>query len=225
MFRYIFPITFLLLGGTSLLRAESFTLESAVAYARKNNADLAAARFSIDEASARLLQAGRLSNPEVESELTPNVRGREYTFGIGFSQKFPLTNRLRLEPLESETTLLEITDLSEVYAIARIPEQQAGKMKAGTIAHIQVAALGEEKTDGELLKFGTEADSTEERRGAGRPLPNSQGNNSQSVQSIHSEKLLELFQRLQMRRQCSRLCREDGKLRCPGSSHSNERLV
>lgn len=62
------------------------------------------------------------------------------------------------EPLEPETTLMEITDLSEVYAIARVPEQQAGKMKLGTVAHISVASLPDEKFEGELLRFGTEAD-------------------------------------------------------------------
>ena len=63
------------------------------------------------------------------------------------------------EPVEPENALLEITDLSEVYAVARVPEHQAGKMKPGTIAHIKVTALPDEKFDGELLRFGTAADS------------------------------------------------------------------
>jgi multidrug efflux pump subunit AcrA (membrane-fusion protein) len=62
------------------------------------------------------------------------------------------------EPLEPEASLLEITDLSSVYAVARVPEHLAGKMKTGTVAHIKVAALPDEKFDGELLRFGTEAD-------------------------------------------------------------------
>ena len=62
------------------------------------------------------------------------------------------------EPLEPEATLMEITDLSEVFAIARVPEQQAGSMKPGTVAHIRVASLPDEKFEGELLRFGTEAD-------------------------------------------------------------------
>lgn len=62
------------------------------------------------------------------------------------------------DPLEPENALLEITDLSEVYAVARVPEHQAGRMKAGTVAHIKVAALPTEKFDGELLRFGTSAD-------------------------------------------------------------------
>ena len=62
------------------------------------------------------------------------------------------------EPLEPEATLMEITDLSEVFAIARVPEPQAGSMKPGTVAHIRVASLPDESFEGELLRFGTEAD-------------------------------------------------------------------
>jgi len=62
------------------------------------------------------------------------------------------------QPLEPEATLMEITDLSEVWAIARVPEHHAGKMKPGTAAHIRVSALPDEAFEGELLRFGTEAD-------------------------------------------------------------------
>lgn len=62
------------------------------------------------------------------------------------------------DPLEPEKALLEITDLSEVYAVARVPEHQAGRMKPGIIAHIKVAALPNEKFEGQLLRFGTSAD-------------------------------------------------------------------
>lgn len=62
------------------------------------------------------------------------------------------------DPLNPEKSLLEITDLSEVYAVARVPEHQAGRMKQGAVAHIKVAALPNEKFDGELLRFGISAD-------------------------------------------------------------------
>ncbi|MDQ3621822.1 MAG: efflux RND transporter periplasmic adaptor subunit [Verrucomicrobiota bacterium] len=62
------------------------------------------------------------------------------------------------DPLEPDKALLEITDLSEVYAVARVPEHHAGSMMPGTVAHIKVAALPNEKVDGELLRFGTSAD-------------------------------------------------------------------
>jgi multidrug efflux pump subunit AcrA (membrane-fusion protein) len=62
------------------------------------------------------------------------------------------------EPLEPEAVLMEITDLSEVHAVARVPEHLAGGLKPGAVAHIRVAALPDEKFDGELMRFGTEAD-------------------------------------------------------------------
>ena len=62
------------------------------------------------------------------------------------------------EPLEPGQTLMEITDLTAVHAIARVPEQQAGKMKPGTVAHIKITSVPDESFDGELLRFGTEAD-------------------------------------------------------------------
>ena len=95
-------IVFAFLGTSATGFAARFTLDSAVTYAVTHNPDLAAARYSIEEARGRLLGSGRLSNPELESDLRPNVRGREFSFGVGFVQRFPLTNRLRLERAVSQ---------------------------------------------------------------------------------------------------------------------------
>jgi multidrug efflux pump subunit AcrA (membrane-fusion protein) len=62
------------------------------------------------------------------------------------------------DPVDPENPLLEITNLDEVYAIARVPEHQAGLMPPATKAHIKVAALPNEAFEGELLRFGTSAD-------------------------------------------------------------------
>jgi cobalt-zinc-cadmium efflux system membrane fusion protein len=62
------------------------------------------------------------------------------------------------EPVDPDKALLEITDLREVFAVARVPEHLAGKLKPGAVAHIRVSALPDEKFDGELLRFGTAAD-------------------------------------------------------------------
>lgn len=62
------------------------------------------------------------------------------------------------DPVEPDKPLLEITDLREVYAVARVPEHLAGRLKPGARAHIKAAALPNEKLDGELLRFGTSAD-------------------------------------------------------------------
>ena len=79
------------------------------------------------------------------------------------------------DPIDPEKAMLEITDLSEVYAVARVPEHQAGRMKTGTVAHIKVAALPNEKFDGELLRFGTSADKASGTIDAIFRLPNSGG--------------------------------------------------
>ena len=62
------------------------------------------------------------------------------------------------EPVEPDKELLDISDLSEVLAIARVPESQASKLKPGSKAHIRVAALGDQALEGEMIRFGTSAD-------------------------------------------------------------------
>ena len=79
------------------------------------------------------------------------------------------------DPLDLGKALLEITDLSEVYAVACVPEHQAGRMKPGTVAHIKVAALPNEKFEGELLRFGTSADKESSTLDAIFRLPNPGG--------------------------------------------------
>lgn len=62
------------------------------------------------------------------------------------------------EPVEPDKELLDISDLSEVYAIARVPESQASQLAPGSRAHIRVSALGDQELDGEMIRFGTSAD-------------------------------------------------------------------
>lgn len=77
--------------------AASFTLEAAVSHAIRYNPSLLVARATLDEAAARVLQAGRRSNPEWEIEVKPNLTGREFSVSSGIAQRFPLTRRLHLE--------------------------------------------------------------------------------------------------------------------------------
>ena len=63
------------------------------------------------------------------------------------------------EPVEPEKELLDIHGLSEVWAVAQIPEDLATKLEVGkTKAYIRVAALKEKSLTGTLLRFGTFAD-------------------------------------------------------------------
>jgi len=62
------------------------------------------------------------------------------------------------DPVEPDKAIIEITDISEVFAVSRVPEYQAGMLKPGIKAKIKIAALGEKQFEGTLLRFGTQAD-------------------------------------------------------------------
>lgn len=62
------------------------------------------------------------------------------------------------EPVEPDKELLDISDLTDVLAIARVPENQAARLKPGSKAHIRVSALGDQPLEGEMIRFGTSAD-------------------------------------------------------------------
>ena len=64
---------------------------------RNDNPDLAAARYRVNEAMGRMTQSGRLSNPEIELGFERVPEPREAKMEIGLAQRFPVTNRLRLE--------------------------------------------------------------------------------------------------------------------------------
>ncbi len=61
------------------------------------------------------------------------------------------------KPISPENELFEIIDLSKVYAVARMPEAQAGQIPLGTQAHIRIAAAPEQDFAGALIRYGSEA--------------------------------------------------------------------
>ena len=94
--------------------SDPLTMESAVSHALSNNVELAAVRFTIAEAQARVGQAGRWSNPELETEFAPNLNGRERSWRVGFDQRFPLTSRLRIEKQITRTQVkLALSELQD----------------------------------------------------------------------------------------------------------------
>ncbi|YCM44645.1 TolC family protein [Verrucomicrobiaceae bacterium 227] len=105
--------------------APIITYQSLPDRVRKQNPDLAAARFRIDEAIGRMNQAGRLSNPELSIDASHDTRFKERSLTIGFSQKFPITHRLQLEKsigkIEVQTATAEIKDMERtLVAEARL---------------------------------------------------------------------------------------------------------
>jgi membrane fusion protein, heavy metal efflux system len=62
------------------------------------------------------------------------------------------------EPVDPDKPLAEILDLTEVYALARVPETLAARLKPGQRAHITVAAVSGETFPAELEHLGATAD-------------------------------------------------------------------
>lgn len=62
------------------------------------------------------------------------------------------------DTVEPDSELLDIVDLSTVWAVAKVPESEAAKIKPGTAAHVRIPALGPERLAGTFLRFGVQAD-------------------------------------------------------------------
>ncbi|CAN5787215.1 TolC family protein [soil metagenome] len=85
------------LCSSALADTISLPLGSTPSYVKQHNLELASARLRIEEAKGRLMQSGRLSNPDLGFELKHDRRFDEGAMALSFDQKFPLTSRLRLE--------------------------------------------------------------------------------------------------------------------------------
>ncbi len=64
------------------------------------------------------------------------------------------------EPVSPDKSLAEIIDLTDVYALARVPEHVAGRLKRGLSARITVAAASGKIFQAELEHLGATADAT-----------------------------------------------------------------
>jgi len=62
------------------------------------------------------------------------------------------------EPIEPETELLDISDRSHMWAIAKIPEKEASGVVVGTTARIHVPAIGGEPITAKLSRYRVAAD-------------------------------------------------------------------
>lgn len=73
------------------------TLNELIGIAIENNKDLQAARFAVQQAQARLIQAGLRPNPRLDLTTTNDLlfgNYGEYAAGVGIGQPFSLTHRL-----------------------------------------------------------------------------------------------------------------------------------
>ncbi|MEZ0218307.1 MAG: efflux RND transporter periplasmic adaptor subunit [Rariglobus sp.] len=96
---------------------------------------------------AFVVESRQVGNPPPTVELTAPISGL-------ISAVHVVTG----EPVDPDKPLAEITDLSKVYALARVPESLAGRLKRGQRAHIRVAAVTGQTFIAELEHFGAAAD-------------------------------------------------------------------
>jgi cobalt-zinc-cadmium efflux system outer membrane protein len=109
------------------------TLPTTAARVRSDNPDLAAARLRINEALGRMTQSGRLANPTLETAIEHDPRYRQRKFEIGFSQRFPITDRLRLEK--------QITSTLYKASEAEVREVERGLVVQAQEAVVNVLAI------------------------------------------------------------------------------------
>ena len=104
------------------------SLDQLIAAAQYGNKDLQAARFAVDAARARLIQAGALPNPRVNlnsgNDFAFNNEGA-YSASFGLSQDFPVAGRLARQ---KQVALVDI-DLAKVE-IADAQRRLAGEVAA-----------------------------------------------------------------------------------------------
>lgn len=79
------------------------------------------------------------------------------------------------QPVEPSAEIMDIVDRSKVWAVARIPEQEAAQVRVGSRAWIRVPALGTGQMETEVIRFGTEADPDSGTVAAIFELPNPDG--------------------------------------------------
>lgn len=124
---------------------------------RSQNPDLAAARLRIREALGRMKQAGKPSNPRLETDLEAGSRFREGSARIGLMQSFPVTAKLQLEKDISVAELRAAE--AEVREVERKLIAGAKEELVKVLAIRQQRALRREQSEvsGKLADFITRA--------------------------------------------------------------------
>jgi len=92
----------LLVGVSHAVAEDGLTRDAAIRSAVLNNPELSVASLEIERAKSRLRWAGRLDNPELELSTSTDQFGSNEDEGgleIAFSQRFPVTSRLRDEKI------------------------------------------------------------------------------------------------------------------------------
>lgn len=78
------------------------------------------------------------------------------------------------QPISPDDTLLEIVDLSQVHAVARVPEHFANRLKIGQKAHIRVPGYPEKTFEATLAHIGAMVDAESGTLEVAFHMPNSE---------------------------------------------------
>lgn len=140
------------------------TLSTVADRVRAQNPALAAARMRIREAEGRALAAGRLANPELETEVEHNSKFDEGRVEIGISQKFPITDRLAIERAVSHSEIAAAK--AEVADVARRLSADAGAALVELLALREQRKLLEEQSRLTRELADTVRDSAEQGEGS-----------------------------------------------------------
>jgi len=142
-----------LMAGEALV----LTLQTIGDRVRSQNLELRAARHVIDEALGLHKQAGRLTNPDLEFATSIDDRNVERGMEVGFSQRFPLTNRLRLEKERSATAVEAARKEVALIENRLVAEARAGFVEALALRGRLELLQQQAEVVGKLADFTTEA--------------------------------------------------------------------
>ena len=132
------------IGSTA--NAANLTLQNAIDIAVQSNKDLQATRYTVEQARARLLQAGLPPNPRLDlskrSDLIFRNEG-EYTASIGISQQFPIAGRIARQK--------DVARVDVALAVAEIKQAELKLASDAASAFYRVLALNRQIESRERL--------------------------------------------------------------------------
>jgi cobalt-zinc-cadmium efflux system outer membrane protein len=136
--------------------ARALTQHEAIALALSNNPDIAVAEFEIQRAKSRLRWSGRLENPELEISAADDVidnRDNERSLEIAFSQRYPITSRLRDEKnvRRAQVLIAEAEIAEQRRQLAYQVDRASSELLASRAKQFLVRKLA--KLNNEIIEF------------------------------------------------------------------------
>ena len=187
---FVWALTLLATAGLNA-SPPALDAETAAKIAQTENPELAAARNLIAEAEARTFTTGRLSNPELGTEIAAG-QDFEGRVSIGITQRFPLTGRLRFErelsALELEMARMEVKERErQIGVAARAAFYELVAARSSIALAREQTALSDAfaKSIGESVGqgFGSKLDAQQAQLAADTQRANQEALRSQEIES------------------------------------------